>query len=318
MNYNSLSPGEKFSLFLFLMLSSFGLRAANPPTDSLEHALLWRITAPDMTDTSYLFGTIHVIGEEDFFLPKGFEEAFAKCDKVVFEIDLEKAMSPFNMIGLMGKMTMEGDTTLEDLLSEEDYALVSKRMKDQGMPMFMIKNWKPIFILFFLQQDQVGAGLSDANEEGMEATTSYEMELLRKAQESGKEMDGLETASFQMSLFDKIPYSEQADLLRDALHEEEASEEEKEASPSMEALIATYKAQDVDSLAAMLLLQDEFTRKYSDLFVVGRNKNWISGMQKLMAEGPVFFAVGAGHLGGEQGVVRLLRAAGYRVSAVQP
>ena len=318
MKYNCFFLEKKFAFFLFLMLSFLSLRAANPPTDSLEHALLWQITAPDMTDTSYLFGTIHVIDKEDFFLPKGFEEAFAKCDKVVFEIDLEKAMSPFNMIGLMGKMTMKGDTTLADLLSEEDYALLSNRMEEQGMPMFMIKNWKPIFVLFFLQQDQMGVGVPGANDEEMEEVTSYEMELLRKAQESGKEMDGLETARFQMSLFDKIPYSEQANLLRDALHEEEASEEEKEASPSMEALTATYKAQDVDSLAAMLLLQDEFTRKYSDLFVVGRNKNWISGMQKLMAEGPVLFAVGAGHLGGEQGVVRLLRAAGYRVSAVQP
>jgi uncharacterized protein YbaP (TraB family) len=39
-------------------------------------------------------------------------------------------------------------------------------------------------------------------------------------------------------------------------------------------------------------------------------------MGKMMREKVTFFAVGAGHLGGKQGVVALLRQAGYKVDAV--
>ncbi len=318
MKYAFFLTGRRFVAFFCLLL--FGLvevKAADPVSDSLDHALLWRITSPDMSDTSYLFGTIHLISENDFFLPQGFEEAFAKCDKLILEIDLEETISPFNLMGLMREMTMEGDTTLEDLLSKEDYALLSARMEEQGIPIFMLRTLKPIFVVFFLQQDELGGAGFNPEKEEVEST-SYEMELLHKAKETGKETGGLETASFQMSLFDKIPYSEQVELLSEALHEEGGGAQPAQELVSFDAMMEAYKAQNIDLLADMILLQDEFTRKYRNLFVVDRNKNWISTMEKLMAEQPVFFAVGAGHLGGEQGVVRLLRAAGYRVEPVKP
>ena len=55
---------------------------------------------------------------------------------------------------------------------------------------------------------------------------------------------------------------------------------------------------------------------YEDVLLRNRNLNWIPVMSKLMATGPVFFAVGAGHLGGETGVIRLLRKQGYTLTPV--
>ena len=39
-------------------------------------------------------------------------------------------------------------------------------------------------------------------------------------------------------------------------------------------------------------------------------------MPSIMADKPTFFAVGAAHLAGDDGVLSLLRKAGYTVSAV--
>ena len=39
-------------------------------------------------------------------------------------------------------------------------------------------------------------------------------------------------------------------------------------------------------------------------------------MEKAMQAKPTFFAVGAGHLGGEKGVLNLLKKQGYTVKAV--
>jgi uncharacterized protein YbaP (TraB family) len=56
--------------------------------------------------------------------------------------------------------------------------------------------------------------------------------------------------------------------------------------------------------------------QYADLLLYRRNENWIPVMSRMMREKPTFFAVGAGHLGGDRGVVALLRKAGYKVEAV--
>ena len=61
----------------------------------------------------------------------------------------------------------------------------------------------------------------------------------------------------------------------------------------------------------MFAADEEGIGQYEDLLLVGRNKNWITVMQKMMTNQITFFAVGAGHLGGNNGVVNLLKAEGY-------
>ncbi len=304
-------------LFLFLLLPFFGVQAQEAPADTLEHALLWRITKPDLKDTSYLFGTIHIISQEDFFLPNGFEEAFAKCKKATFEINMEKMMSPLSLLSMIGNMNMKGDTTLQDLLSEEDYALLKKRSLEMGMPVELLNTMKPFFVAMLFSGEDTEMPLELNQEES--ATTSYEMELFQMAKEQDKKIDGLETVDFQMKIFDKIPYTVQAKMLSEALHardENEGKEAREHSVNNLEELVKAYKTQDVDKLAALVAEEDETLNQYADLLINERNQTWIASIKKMTAEGPVFFAVGAGHLGGKQGVIRLLRKEGFVVEAV--
>ncbi len=48
-----------------------------------------------------------------------------------------------------------------------------------------------------------------------------------------------------------------------------------------------------------------------------RNNNWIPVMEANMKEGGCFFAVGAAHLPGTNGVLELLKKAGYKVKPVK-
>ena len=48
-----------------------------------------------------------------------------------------------------------------------------------------------------------------------------------------------------------------------------------------------------------------------------RNIAWIPKLETAFKEKPTFVAVGAGHLGGTNGVIKLLRAKGYQVSPVK-
>jgi uncharacterized protein YbaP (TraB family) len=59
------------------------------------------------------------------------------------------------------------------------------------------------------------------------------------------------------------------------------------------------------------------TGDFAEIMLDDRNEEWIDDMENLMKEEATFFAVGAGHLGGENGVISLLEKAGYKVEAVK-
>lgn len=80
-------------------------------------------------------------------------------------------------------------------------------------------------------------------------------------------------------------------------------------------MVLLYKSKDIDKLYRMSISDDVFG-KYENVLLNKRNNNWISPMAKEMEAMPTFFAVGAGHLGGPNGIITLLRKKGYKVSAV--
>ncbi|HET8964028.1 MAG TPA: hypothetical protein VFM99_09035, partial [Chitinophagales bacterium] len=52
-----------FSLLLFA-------KPSNAQSDSKTSSLLWEISGNGLTTPSYLYGTIHIISKEDFFIRK--------------------------------------------------------------------------------------------------------------------------------------------------------------------------------------------------------------------------------------------------------
>ena len=271
--------------------------------DTLTKALLWQITG-DSINTSYLFGTIHLIPEEDYFLPVGTEEAFALADLIVFEIDMNEMTDIGAQMGLLMKAMMPDGQRLRDLISEEDYALVKAHFDEMGLPLVMLERIKPMFLSVFASGDISMDDLSSGS------SLSYEMEFFDLANAQEKEVGGLETMAFQISVFDSIPYEVQAEMLVESIRSQDDSSEQ------FQEMIDTYRSQDIEKLHAMLTSGEEDLGGYEDLLVTNRNKNWIGLMSPMMKEGSVFFAVGAGHLGGYNGVVRLLQRAGYEVTPI--
>jgi len=142
-----------------------------------DTALLWRISGPGVAQESYLFGTIHIIPEEDYFLPTGMVAALNDADEVVFEIDPRQMQDPMAIMGLMSKINMRGDTSLEDLLTKEQYDEVEAYFTASGIPFFIFKKMKPLFLSAMVGQDikamQEGGGMNAPG------TKSYEHPLPR-------------------------------------------------------------------------------------------------------------------------------------------
>ncbi len=299
----------KMRLLLFLLVTFTGFTALAQPTsqapDKTENSLLWKITGKELTEPSYLFGTIHMINKKDFFFTPVMERSFSDSRRVVFEIDMEDMTDMAAMMPVMMKAFMADGATLSDLLSDEDYEIVSAHFEKMGLPMVFMERIKPMFLSALTSEDALSFTKDTSS------IMSYEMELTRMAKMEEKPIDGLETAEFQMSMFDSIPYDVQARMLVDGIKNND------EPDSQLDQLVELYKAQDLYGLQALMAEDPEGLGKYNELLLERRNRNWIPIMEKMMTEGPTFFAVGAGHLGGEAGVIALLREEGYTLTPVR-
>jgi hypothetical protein len=284
---------------------------AYAPTAS-DTSLLWRITGPGITGESYLYGTIHIIPAEDYFLANGVISALNDAEEVVFEIDPRQMQDPMAMMGLMSKINMNGETSLEDLLTFEEYTAVESYFNKMGLPFFIFKRMKPLFLSAMIGQDmealQQGGGMTGGD------TKSYELEMTELAKAAGKKISGLETMEFQLSLFDSIPYQAQAQMLYKAVQEEADGTGGGESE--MDRLVDMYTRKAVAEMATTISYETAEISRFEELLLTKRNENWVPKIKSLSAIGPRLYAVGAGHLGGEKGVISLLRQEGLRVEAV--
>ena len=278
----------------------------------LPKGLLWRIDAPGAaTAPSYLFGTIHLIDADDFLLSDSLLAVLNRVDRVFFEIDPGAMQDPMALMPLIQSAMMQDGTTLKTLLSDEEYGRVNDHFLAMGLPMMFLERIKPMFLSILASTDpgqmqgMMGGGSDDES-----AIKSYELELNTIAQGLEKPIEGLETMAFQMSLFDSIPYPAQAKMLMDAIDAPAGGED------PLTALTKVYVSGDIERMYAMSVGEDSGVADFEEMLLVNRNRNWVAPMKAGITAEPSLFAVGAGHLGGPQGVIRLLQAEGYTLTPI--
>lgn len=268
-----------------------------------ENSLLWEISGNGLSSPSWLFGTIHMIGKEDYFFTETMQQAFDQASQVTFEINMEEMSDISVIMPLMMKAFMSNNTTLRDLLDETSYGLVEQHFNQLGMPMMFLDRIKPMFLSALGAEDMMMAQ-TDNN-----AIVSYEFELMEMAVKQGKAVEGLETAEYQMSMFDSIPYDVQARMLVASIQQNGG-----EADDEYRKMVDLYKEQNISAMGSLIQEEGDEMANYENLLLTNRNRNWIPVMADMMKKQSTFFAVGAGHLGGPNGVIALLRQAGFTVN----
>lgn len=117
-----------------------------------------------------------------------------------------------------------------------------------------------------------------------------------------------------MGIFDSIPLKTQAEMLVKSIKSVNSGASE------FKAMVELYKSQDIEAMAGTMKSDSSGENemgKYENILLTTRNKNWIPLIGKNSATKSTFYAVGAGHLGGETGVVNLLRKEGFTVKALK-
>lgn len=289
-------------------------------------ALLWKVEGKKIKHPSYVYGTIHMIPKEDFFWPNHTQQCIDECERLTLEIDmagLENDMSA--QMSMMMNIFMKDGITLPKLLTDEEYKMVQDHFANGSIPLpqMMLDKIKPMFLSMMVSEDfdLMGGNLlggaddeDEDTEDSMEGISSYEVEFMDIAKEREMETAGLETVEYQMSVFDSIPYKAQADMLIEAIVAEKDTTTNIETQ--MADMIQLYKNQDLQALQQLLKTESSGMEQFEDILLNQRNHNWIPIMKTQIAEKPTFFAVGAGHLGGPEGILNLLIQEGYKVTPV--
>ena len=289
-------------LVLWALVCAAGITAYSQKTTS-NNTLLWRISGKNLSKPSYLFGTIHLLCANDIELSANLKKAIEETDKVYLELDMDNL---FEMMQAVQKMKMRNDTTLSDLLSREDYEKVKAFFSKKGtiIPFSILETYKPMLAASMIMQTSTEC----------DNAISMEQLIMMEAKKSEKEIKGMETMAYQLSIFDSIPYEVQAKQLLSFIADEGTEEK---ASKDYDEMATAYRNQDLSKLEALINNEEFGIGNFTDLLLYNRNKNWVNTMQKIFSSNSIVVAAGAGHLPGEQGVINLLRKAGYTVEPVE-
>jgi hypothetical protein len=259
-----------------------------------EH-FLWRVAGE--TNSVYLLGSIHALRPSDYPLADVIGEAFRDAEALVLEIRLP----PGGTGTVAAAMGGTPGTRLVDQLSPEQYRRARELARAQGIDLASLSDLDPWLAGLVIMQGSLRRA-------GYRPGTGIDAHFQRKAVAAGKPILSLETARDQLQLFDALPREMQGDFLIRTLQEAAGLED------SLAKLVTAWKAGDVATVRDLVLAEFE---PYPDLYerlVVQRNRNWLPQLESFLDDRRDYLVVvGAAHMLGEQGLVRMLERRGYHV-----
>lgn len=281
------------SLCLSLVFQSF----------AQDSSLLWKITTPDGKTSSYLFGTYHLVGSDYLKSHDKVNKAYHRASNVVVEVVIDStAMMEVAMKGLML------GNSLKTLIDSADYELLKNKLEPTlGMSLIQLDQFKPAAISALYA---VMIAQRETPEELTFDGEPIDMFFASNGKKENKNVVALETATEQADiLYNSATLEKQAEDLVELVTEEGKAEEMNRI------VIQSYLDEDLDTMweesNSMEGDEEEMAKMVDD-----RNIKWIPKLTPLLNKGKTFIAVGALHLPGENGLIKLLEKEGYTLSPV--
>ncbi|MBN8784099.1 MAG: TraB/GumN family protein [Terrimonas ferruginea] len=259
-----------------------------------KKSLLWEISGNGLKEPSYLLGTFHLLCEKDFELKPKVVSTLSKVKKLVTEIDYT---DPKEMQAMAA--APKAEKTLTSQLSPDEATHLNEVLKSYGTTLAEMDTFNTQSLYSLLAQKAITCPATEIK--------MYEVELLRLALATGKKTGGLEKIAYQMDALAKS-YN-----LKEAIRQLSAGDLYEKLTQKM---IRAFKNEDLPELDKLLKDKRLMNDSQEYWMLTDRNQNWASDMPAMMQTESILFAVGAGHLMGEKGLIELLRAKGYTVKPV--
>ncbi len=290
---------------LALLLLGFALNAMaeSEVKPSILHpkGLLWKIETPTKP-ASFVFGTMHVSDPAVTRLPAPVEQAFMQADHFVMEV-----LMTFEAIGTVSSASFFSDgRTLKGVMGDEPYQrltqLLNKHIFIAENVMNNMKPWAVLSLLMIPADQQLAS------------VPALDMQLYQRAVKRKLPVSGLESAQEQIDIFDTMSLSDQLWMLNRAMADID------ESGALFSQMLNAYVARDLAKLVKIQSDLNDADSEIDDKFMYRlvdvRNQRMAKRMLPVLKQGNAFIAIGALHLPGRGGVLDLLEAQGYRVTAI--
>lgn len=291
---------------LFLAISFIGTANAQ---------LLYRVSGNGLEEPSYIIGTYHLAPASFVDDIRGAHEAMAAVEQVYGEVDTEN-LDRAQQLMLEAMMLPEG-RRIADLFTEDEMSRINAYVRevmgvDLSNPFVaeQLGRMRPSVLAVQLLMLQYMKITPD-----FDATNLIDEYFQKEARKVGKRVGGFESVEFQMELLygEKSDEEERDELL-------ELVDNNAETFATMQEMTEAYFSFDMKSIRSLTerdLHNGDMTLEEFKELITDRNRRWVEAMPEVMREAPTLFVVGAGHLPGNEGVIALLKEAGYKVKPVQ-
>lgn len=268
-------------------------------TVTAQSSLLWEINST--SNTVYLLGSIHLATADFYPLNGKIEQAFNRSDILVVEVNINQVDQAQLKAMMMEKGSYSEGDSLAMHISVHTYELVEKELQGLGLDITQFAKHKP----WFLAQ---AISVSELQGLGFDPLYGIDKYFLDRS-EGKKTILELESFDFQIKLFDNFSDYYQELLLFYAIVDLETIEEE------MRALISAWACGDVEKLESIIsrpLLKYPQLEAIYEKLIYERNTNMLRNIEQyLTATEDYFIIIGAAHLVGEKGIIKLLKERGY-------
>lgn len=284
---------------------------------NIQAQILYRISGKGLESPSYIVGTYHLAPSSFADSIIGMSKAIAETNQVCGELDMMDAFKPENAARMLKAQMLPEGVTLSSLFTAEQLQrlnallleVMGSNLEDEAFAA-QIEKMTPVALSTNLTLIAF-----------MKETPSFNpMELIDNhfqtlALQNGKAVKGFETVDFQMEILFETPLDKQASDLMCTVDNFE------EGQRIAKSIITAYFTQNLQQIEEVLEEESEMncgtSEEDEEKLIYNRNRNWVDMMPEMMAEQPTLFAVGAAHLCGEKGVLKLLEEAGYTVEGVK-
>jgi uncharacterized protein YbaP (TraB family) len=266
-----------------------------------SRGLLWRVSRPGVA-ASHVFGTIHLADPRVLLIPDPVRQALAQAKSYATEIQFNPAVEA----RFFEAAQFDDGRRLEPMIGAEVYAQLRSSLRQRELPEEVIARMKPwaAFVNLTVTPDDYD-----------QFTLDQKLYALARARRLPA--FGLESVEEQIAVFDGIPLDTQVALLKHGLAERE------HFVGLIEPAIQAWLKRDLALLDAVhertITRFPEMAEHYRTLvrhIVDNRSVVMAHRLFMPLARGGVFVAIGADHLYGEKGVLRLLQKQGYRITRV--
>lgn len=279
-----------------LSLRSIRAQADAPPE---PRHMLWAVSGP--SNTLYLQGAVHLMKATAYPLPAVIENAFATSAVLVTEVDLATMATPAVQEAFVARGQLPTGTDLRHAVSPALYARTAASLETMGATIGSMSAFKPWLVAITMPVIKLQAM-------GYDPALGIDSYFDARARRAGKPVRALETADFQVNLFDSLSAADQEALLAHTVDEVATIESE------IEPLMRAWATGDEATIQDLLVTGFADFPRLKQTLLTDRNRAWTADFERYLQEGrDVMAVVGVAHLIGPEGVVALLRQRGYAV-----